>query len=153
MIEIRAATPDDFDALLALAQLMHAESKNPFPPVEPERLRQSLELSIAHPETFMVALAWTPKACAVGIVTACAGDYAWSTERRAIADLLFADPAHRSFLLANRALDAFETWAARSRARRTLIGNMTGLDAAAFARLLERRGYGLQGHVYAKELG
>lgn len=148
---VRAATMQDFDALIALGRLMHAESRNAFPAIEPERFRSHLALAEARPELVLIA-ATEVDASVIGMVTAVAGDYVFSRERRAVGDLLFSHPRHRRLGVALALLAHFEDWAQRAGARQALLGSMTGLDAQRFGRLLARRGYAPQGTVYAKEL-
>jgi len=150
-MNVRAATLTDFDALIALGHMMHAESTNAFPAIEPERFRTHLMLAQERPDLVLIAVADTGRNV-IGMVTAVAGDYVFSRERRAVGDLLFVHPQHRRWSTARALLDRFEAWGKEVGARQALLGSTTGVDPSGFARLLGRHGYTSRGTVYAKEI-
>ena len=150
MIRLREADPSDLDALLDLGGQMRAESVEPFPPIEPERVAQQLELAAANPDVFLVALAEIDGK-AVGMMTAVCGDYAFSTELRAVSDLLFVTPDRRGLMAAKRLVERFLGWADGLDAKTAIMGVSTGIEPERTGRFLELMGFRPMGMTYRRD--
>lgn len=151
-MKIHRARLDDLHDLLELGSLMLAESVTPFPPIEPEKFRQYLVVSEQHPGTILVALARMGDGRPAGFLTAVAGDYAWSTAKRAVADLLFVHPTFRATPAARLLLACFEMWARQVGARVAIVGTTTGIEVERVGRYLQICGFPMIGSVHRKEL-
>lgn len=148
---VRSATATDVPALTALGLAMWTESTTAFPPIEPERIEKQLALTMAHPQSFLAALA-EDNGEAVGMVTAVAGDYAFSTERRASCDMLFVLPERRGVIAAKLLVRHFEDWAKSIGAKTAIMGISTGVHPARTGELFKRLGYDVMGITYRKAI-
>ncbi len=150
MIRLRDAGPGDLDAVTVLCEAMRAEITEPFPAVERERLAQTLELAAANPDVFLFVLAETGGK-AIGMVTAVAGDYAFSSERRAVSDLLFVLPERRGGMVGKRLVERFTDWADALGAKTDIIGVSTGIEPKRTGRFLELMGFRAMGMMYRRD--
>ena len=153
MIRGRDATSDDLDALIALGSRMRAESIEPFPPVEPARVRKQLDIAVAMPGVFLVALAEDDDGSPVGMVTAVAGDWAFSSQLRSVSDLLFVLPERRGLVAAKRLVQRFLDWSDDLGAKTAIIGVSTGVSPERTGRFLELMGFQPMGTTYRKDRG
>ena len=125
---------------------MHAECPTEWPPVDPVRFGQHIAASIARPDMILFGVAETDGI--VGMVTAVAGDYSWSSERRAACELLYILPEHRNLRTALCLLRHFETWADILDARHRFMGDVSGIATDKLRKFYERAGYRRIGSMY-----
>lgn len=151
VFRVRDADEGDLGAFLALGEAMLRESVAPFPPIEPGRVAKQLELTMVNPGVLLAALAEAGTQ-PIGMVTAVAGDYAFSTERRAMCDLLYVVPDRRGALAAVRLVGHFEKWAYLAGAKTAIMGISTGIHPERTGQLFERLGYSVMGTSYRKAL-
>lgn len=150
MIHVRGAGPDDLDALIELGSRMRAESVESFPSIERECAKKQLDMTVAMPDIFLAAIAendGTP----IGMVTAVAGSYAFSSERRAVSDLLFVLPERRGMVAAKRLVQRFLDWSDSVGAETAIIGISTGVSPERTGQFLELMGFRLMGTTYRRE--
>ncbi len=152
MISVRSATIADIDALIDLGSRMRAESIEPFPAIEQERVQAYLDMAESRPEMFLVALA-EDAAVPIGMVTAVCGDYAFSTQRRAVSDLLFVLPERRGVMAAKQLVQWFLDWSVGVGAEKALIGVSTGVTPERTGRFLGLMGFQPMGMTYRRDLG
>lgn len=151
MIHVRDATLSDLDSLIALGARMLAESVERFPPIEPEQVQKKLDMAQSMPEVFLVALAEN-KGLPIGMVTAVAGDYAFSTRRRAVSDLLFVLPERRGMIAAKMLVARFLDWSVEVGAETAIIGVSTGVSPERTGHFLELLGFDPLGMMYRRNL-
>ena len=152
MIRVRNAVVEDLPVLLGLGRHMRNESIARFPLIDAARVQKQLDMAASMPDVFLVALA-EDDGLPVGMVTAVAGDYAFSTERRAVSDLLFVVPERRGSTAAHRLVRWFNAWASGVGAETAIVGLSTGVKPASTGRFLERMGFEPLGMMYRKGLG
>lgn len=150
MIRIRDARAADLDALVALGLRMRNESIEPFPPVEPERVKKQLDMTLAMPGVFLATLA-EHAGHPIGMLTAVAGDYAFSCERQAVSDLLFVLPERRGLIAAKRLVMRFLDWSDGLGAKTALIGLSTGVSPERTGQFLESMGFRPMGMTYRRD--
>lgn len=152
MICVRDAGAADLDALIALGSRMRSESVEPFPPIEPERVQKQLDMAVAMPDVFLVALA-EDDGLPIGMVTAVAGDYAFSSQLRAVSDLLFVLPERRGLVAAKWLVRRFLDWSDDLGAETDIIGVSTGVSPERTGRFLELMGFRPMGMTYRRDRG
>ena len=152
MICVRDAAAADLDALVALGLRMRTESVEPFPPVEPERVKKQLDMTLTMPDVFLAALA-EDGGYPVGMVTAVAGDYSFSFQRRAVSDLLFVLPECRGLIAAKRLVRRFLNWSDGLGAETAIIGVSTGITPERTGHFLELMGFRPMGMMYRRDRG
>lgn len=140
MIRIRNATADDLDVLLTLGALMHAESIELYPPVEREHARKSLDVAIAMPNNFLIVLA-EDDGEPIGMMTAIAGPYSFSSRLRAASDLLFVIPERRGGTAAMRLVRWFKNWGDSVGADSATLSVATGVSPERTGRFFELMGF------------
>jgi GNAT superfamily N-acetyltransferase len=148
---IRPATAKDIGRIVLLGEEMVRESPNRFPMPEVPRLMQHFALMENHPGLAMFAVSENGDRLD-GFVSGMAGDYAWSSEKRAVGDLLYVKADGRGAWTGKRLIDHFESWARQQACRTCLLGLSTGIDTDRTERLLRLLGYSLLGPLYRKEL-
>ena len=109
MIQIRDAVLDDLGILISLGEKMLSESSEPYPPVEPEHARKYIEMAVSMPGVFLTVLA-EDDGIPVGMMTAVAGPYSFSSRLRTSSDLLFVLPEHRGGMASIRLVKRFKEW-------------------------------------------
>ena len=109
MIRIRDAVLDDLETFAVLGKRMYEESLEPYPPIEVEVFRKFLELAVSMPSVFMTILA-EDDGIPVGMMTAVAGPYSFSSRMRTSSDLLFVLPEHRGGMASVRLVKRFKEW-------------------------------------------
>lgn len=138
MANLRTATPDDVDSLLALAYAMHDESPR-FRQYKfmPERLRKNLEAVISISSGFAVVA--EQDGMIVGAMVAMSMPH-FACDVLQACDLgIFIDEQHRGGTLAARLVRAYMKWAESIGAEPT-IGVNTGVHPERTAQLLEALG-------------
>ncbi len=149
MITVRNAVPDDLWSLVSLGWKMQAESIEPFPAVEADRVEKQLAMTIANPEALLCAVAVSDGET-IGMVTAVAGDYAFSTEIRTCCDLLFVVPDRRGLVAAKYLVAAFTDWSDGLGAKTNIMGVSTGVNPERTGRLFELLGFAPMGITYRR---
>ena len=147
---VRPATQDDLDSLLMLGRAMRNESVTAFPEIEDARVALQLRLVGEHPDMFMAALAET-NGTVTGMVTAMAGDWAFSSQKRALCDMLFVLPQWRNGTTGLRLLRAFIDWKRRIGALVAFAGISTGVHPASTGRLFAHEGFVPAGTLWRME--
>jgi GNAT superfamily N-acetyltransferase len=149
---IRTAVNSDLPALVEMGDAMLAESRNSFPDIEPDRVAKQIGMAHDFPSMVLFSVAEINDRL-VGFVTGFAGDYTWSTKRRAACDLLFLRDESRSVAKALALLDHYKTWAKEQGALKAMAGNMTGMEPELMGRLFEMAGFTRMGATYQMEIG
>ncbi len=149
MITVRNATPDDLWSLVSLGRMMQTESNERFPGVEADRVEKQLVMTIANPDALLCAVA-VSEGETIGMVTAVAGDYAFSTEKRTCCDLLFVVPDRRGVIAAKRLVTAFTDWSDGLGAKTNIMGISTGVHPERTGRLFELLGFAPMGMTYRR---
>ena len=147
MITVRPIESSDLEAVLALGRVMHDECTTTFPESEPERIAASIGM-FRQPHAFG-RLAWD-RGTAIGVMTAFAGPWCFSSAIRAAVDILFVTPEQRRGGAARALLAAFENWAKAMGASHLILGTTTGIDAERTAVFFERYGYCRVGTIHMK---
>lgn len=147
---VRNATADDLPALLALGEAMRSEAVTAFPEIEPERVARQLDLTLQMPTTFLCGIAEDREP--IGMVTGVAGDWAFSSRRRALCDMLYVMPGRRGLVAASMLVAHLKSWAGDIGARDVFMGTSTGIDPVRTGRFFERMGFSLFGTMYRMEL-
>ncbi len=147
MIRIRDATADDLNVLLALGSLMRAESLERYPPTEREHARKYLEAALNMPETFLMVLA-EDEGFPVGMMTAGAGPYSFSSRLRTASDLLFVIPDYRGSRAAMRLVRRFKDWSDSIDADSATLSIATGVSPERTGRFFEIMGFQPMGKTY-----
>ncbi len=150
MIAVRDATPDDLWSLVSLGRKMQAESVERFPAVEADRVEKQLAMTIANPDAFLCAVAVSDGET-IGLITAVAGDYAFSTEKRTCCDLLFVAPDRRGLVAAKYLVAAFIDWSDALGAKTNIMGVSTGVHPERTGRLFELLGFAPMGMTYRRD--
>lgn len=147
---VRDAGLDDLGVLLDLGRAMRAEVTTPFPLIEPERVARQLEMTVANRNIFLCGIAEDREP--VGLITAVFGDWAFSTQRRALCDMLYVRQDKRGLVAAMLMLDHLKLWAAECGARSVFVGTSTGIDPKRTGRFFEKMGFSFFGTMYRMEL-
>ncbi len=85
------------------------------------------------------------------MVTAVAGDYAFSSQRRAVSDLLFVLPERRGLVAAKRLIQRFFGWSRKVGAKTAFIGVSTGVFPERTGRFFELMGFRPMGMMYRRD--
>lgn len=143
---IRAATPHDIPALVALGRLMHAES-----PIY-SRLRFDADILARNLKAVMTSPHGFSQVCEIdgelagGMVAAAVPH--WCSPDLVACDLaLFIHPEHRGGTAAVRLLTAYRDWAGDTGAVLVQFGVMTGVNVERTQAMCERLGWERQGVV------
>ena len=150
-LRVRDAESGDLGSLVYLGSRMLAETVAEFPPLDVEHMRGKLDTAVAMPEVFLIALV-EDDGVPVGMVTAVAGDYAFSPERRSASDLLFVVPERRGSTAAHRLVKRYLDWSAGLDAKFANIGLSTGVSPESTGRFLERMKFQPMGMMYRRRL-
>ena len=148
---VRDATFEDYNGLLALGARMIAESKTRFPEIEPDRVRKQLELTLEHPNLMLCGVA-EHEGLLIGMVTAFAGDYAFSTELRSACDLLFVTQDRRGLVAAKMLIDFYKDWSDDLGCRVSTMGISTSVHPERTGLLFERCGFYPVGPTFRRDV-
>lgn len=145
---IRDATVDDLDTLIDLGSKMHEESLEPYPPIERDHALQYVEMAVAHPGVFLLALA--EKDNPVGMITAVAGAYCFSSRLRTASDLLFVLPEHRGGKAAMKLVARYNEWADSLGVWSSTLSVATGISPSRTGRFFEHMGFDPMERTYRR---
>ncbi len=149
---IRRALAADLERLVALAELMHAESRFRIFRFAAPKVRNVLQGLIDSPDAGLVLVAVDETSTIVGAIALLCAEQ-WFSDERVVQDFgLFVDPKHRGGLAAVRLVAEGERWARERGARTYELGINTGVQVERTARLFERRGLARTALLYVKEL-
>lgn len=151
-MRVRAAGVDDTEAVFRLGCRMHEESATDFPGVERAKVEHSLALCTQYPEVFWAAVAETGGEV-VGVSNAIIGDYAFSSQKRGLVDIIYVLPEHRGSSAAVRLLRAYRQWAEANGAARHYAGITTGIHPERTAKFMTGLGYRKVGEMFIAEAG
>lgn len=151
MISVRHAIDSDYTSLLRLGVEMINEAVTPFPEIEPDRVRKSLDLTLHHPDMMMCGLA-EDNDLAVGFITGMAGDHAFSSARRSASDLLYVTPTRRGAVAAKQLIKLFLEWSDDQGCGYNTMGTTTGVQPERTGLLFERMGFNPVGAVYRRDV-
>lgn len=152
MTDIRRATPFDIEALVALGESMHSESRYRCVPYSPAKVRATLGLIIDG--RGVVFAAWHGARLVGAIVATITSP--WFSEVRIACDLaLYVDPAFRGVGVAPMLVNALIEWAESEDVEYLEIAISSGVEPARASAMLERLGGTFVGglFVWEKERG
>ena len=150
-MDIRRAVMDDVPMLVDLGQAMVDESAEYFPPVQRERSRQHIQMTVTYPELAFAAIALADDGSAAGFTLAMTGDYPYSDEIRGAIDVLYVLPAYRGTRAAVGLMHLALDWLAERDAQVIIFGQSTGIDADGFERFTAHFGFRSAGTIYRLE--
>lgn len=150
---IRRAVAADLERLVALAALMHAESRFRIFRFAPHKVRAVLQGLIDSPDGGLVLVAVDDETGEIVGAMALLCAEQWFSDELVVQDFgLFVDPKHRGGVAAVRLVAEGERWARERGARTYELGINTGVAVERTARLFERRGLIRTALLYVKEL-
>ena len=150
MIRVRDATIDDTEILISLGTKMREESVVSYPPIDHEYARKWVELAVATPGVFLVAIA-EDDGEPIGMITAAAGPYCFSPEIRTASDLLFVLPEHRGGWAAVRLVRKFNQWSDSFGATAT-VSVATGVTTERTGKFFEIMGFSPMEKMYRRDV-
>ncbi len=150
---IRRAVAADLPRLVALAQLMHAESRFRIFRFSERKTHNLFQGLIDSPDTALVLVAVDDETGEIFGALALLFTEQVFSEDCFVPDVgLFVDPAHRGGMAAARLVAEGERWARERGALTYELGINTGVAVERTARLFERRGLERTALLYVKEL-
>lgn len=150
MADLRPATMADLPGLMALAHLMHAESRFRTRPLSESRTADLIASLIQSPDG--IVLVADDAGQLVGGLVGVVCDH-WFTECRVAYEYaVFVTPDSRGGRLAVRIVQAFQREAKARGASIADMGITTGVHAERTGRLYQYQGFEHIGPVYSKEL-
>lgn len=149
MINIRDATVDDVETIIALGEQMHIECLEFYPPIDPEHTRKYLTMAVTA-EFFLVALA-EDNGLPVGFTMAVAGPYAFSPALRASSDILFVLPSRRGGSAAIRLVERFKEWADEMGVGSATMSVATGIAPERTGRFFQFMGFRPMEMIYRRD--
>ena len=147
MIRVSDATAADLDALLDLGSRMHAESVEPYPPIDKEHTRRHLDAALSMSGTYLIVLA-EDEGIPVGMMAAVMGPYSFSPRLRAASDILFVLPEYRGGMAAIKLIRRFREWS--ECADSATLSVATGVSSERTGRFFELMGFRPMGMMYQK---
>ena len=131
--------------VIELAREMHAESASHFDmPFDPDKLQSQFDLAMTMPDTAYLRLALMDETVVGGFFGALGGSF--FTEEMSARDLAWFITKNRRGSVAALLLVAdFEQWALDRGIRKFFLGQSTGANVEATARLYEHLGYRIVG--------
>ena len=146
---IRHASQGDLDNLLSLGERMRTESTVHYPEIERGCAEGFLNASLEMPDRFLVAVA--EEDGLVGMITAVAGPYAFSSEIRSASDLLYVSPEYRGGRTAMRLVQKYKDWSDEIGAVTSIMGISTGVTPEKTGRFFEFMGFSPIGMMYRRD--
>lgn len=140
-MKIRLAQASDEEALLEMGKTMHAESRFAHFPLQEDKLRQVVSVSLQDPKGHCILVAESATAGLVGML----GGYVlplFFTDALIAQDKFFyVLPEHRGSSAAVKLLMAFERWAKNRQVAEIDINMSVDIDRARFDRFMRHAGY------------
>ncbi|KKN32011.1 hypothetical protein LCGC14_0818130 [marine sediment metagenome] len=126
---------------------MRAESIESYPPIDRDHAQKHLDMAIAMPDVFLVVLAEN-NGLPIGLMTAAAGPYCFSSRLRTASDLLFVLPENRGGYAAKRLIRRFKEWSNKIGADSATLSVATGISPDRTGRFFELMGFRSMGTIY-----
>lgn len=146
---IRAATPDDIPAAIALGEAMHRESRFHTLRWNPAKVCGLMDWCIANDDALFVVEDRGGEIVG-GFLGGCESH--WCSDDLVAYDFaLFVAPEHRGGSTGVRLLQHFIAWASAKGARDITAGVTTGVNLDGATRLYQSLGFRHVGHVFSHE--
>lgn len=146
-MQIRQMNDDDLDDLIAMGWDMHQESWYRNLNFDPPKLRLLYESIKAYPARFCAFVAEEGDN-KVGMFVGAIAEFYFGTDKLASDLLLFVAKEHRGSTAAPRLIKAYLAWAKENDARSINLGISTSINVDRTARLYEKLGFKLDGHLF-----
>jgi len=153
-MDVRRATPEDTEALIAMGQAMHAESPRyqgmRFDPAKLRRLAEYLQGTLlVQPGLVLVAVQGGEL---VGMFVAVLSERWFSADRFVSELAVYVKPEHRGGTAFVRLVRTMERWALAQGVPDIALGVSTGIHPGRTVRAYRKLGYRLGGYTMTKNL-
>lgn len=146
---VRRARPTDHDELVRLSELIHAESRYAYLPLNPEKV-DALVASCAAGEHRRVAFVATDGGQAVGAVGGCVHEAMFSRALVGAEFYVYVAPAHRGSSAAMKLITLFVAWARSMGVAELVMGVTAGINNDAACKLYRHLGFEPAGELFVK---
>lgn len=153
-MKLRPATRADVPAMLALAPMIHAESRFATFPYDHEKLEQSLTNLIALQDkgNHCCLLAENREGQVIGGFIGALEEYFFTSAKSANSILIWVAPGYRGSAAALRFIGAFREWAKNRGAVEVCVVVASGVTIARTDRFLRKLGFSQTGGNYSASL-
>jgi len=135
-MKVRFATLADVQAMHALGQAMHAESRFRCYPLDAQRVEAALSEMVTHPTTACVLLVETHEGQLVGMLAAFVTTYFFADVRVVQDKWFYVQSSYRGSPAAMKLMLALRRWAENRRVRELNINMSVDIDRERFERFM-----------------
>lgn len=150
---IRQPEEGDWQEVLRLARLMHAESYFRDFDFMPSKVYGVFEQARSNPMWFGLVAGGSCGSSLAGFFCAAATPHYFGNDLYACDLVLYVDPEHRGSIFPVRMIRAYEIWARSIGCREAILGVSTEINTKRTGAFYERLGYDRNFPVYRKILG